>query len=373
MADEKDKKGATGTGRVSRTHPVLGDSSPEARASRMKTEAVPASMVNQLRDQLIAGVRHPVKPKAAPNETASDEPKDTPIQPQSAPLQTPERSEPLKTAPQSIPDVQSVPDVLQQKSDEPSERDITKNALLEQQDSFFHEASEPGYRTELERESSSELTSTKSGPVIDRRKAQQGRETLRQLREARLKRDGVKTSGKVPSSHPARTRTLSPRSRRIAILGLGIGGGIALVFALQLGRPSLPASTKSPAPTNTTSPNPLQLLPGSIFEPVTGTISFPRLPTGLYTGLARGIVPGSDVSLTFISRGDGASIGVILGIEGWQSAVVTAIGEEPFITASSNGWLIRFIAKKTDDQLIVGRWENITTKEVGEWKVVPMR
>jgi hypothetical protein len=53
--------------------------------------------------------------------------------------------------------------------------------------------------------------------------------------------------------------------------------------------------------------------------------------------------------------------------------VVTAIGEEPFITVSSNGWLIRFIAKKTDDQLIVGRWENITTKEVGEWKVVPMR
>jgi hypothetical protein len=114
-------------------------------------------------------------------------------------------------------------------------------------------------------------------------------------------------------------------------------------------------------------------LPGSIFESVTGTISFPRLPTGLYTGFARGIVPGDDVSLTFISRSDGASIGVILGIEGWQSAVVTAIGEEPFITVSSNGWLIRFIAKKTDDQLIVGRWENITTKEVGEWKVVPMR
>jgi hypothetical protein len=81
----------------------------------------------------------------------------------------------------------------------------------------------------------------------------------------------------------------------------------------------------------------------------------------------------SDVSLTFISRGDGANIGVILGIEGWQSAVVTAVGDNPIIIASSNGWLIRFIAKKTDNQLIVGRWENITTKEVGEWKVVPMR
>jgi hypothetical protein len=367
MADEKDKKGATGTGRVSRTHPVLGDSSPEARASRMKTEAVPASMVNQLRDQLIAGARQPVKPKVATNETDGNPPNNVPIQPQSVPLQTPLRSEPLKTAPQRVPDV------LQKKFDESSDQEFTQNTLLEEQESFFHEASEPGYRNELERESSSDLTSAKSKPLIDRRKAQQGRETLRQLREARAKRDEVKTSGKALTRNPGRARKLSPRTRRIAILGLGLGGGLALVFALQLGKPSLPASTKPTAPTNTTSPNPLQLLPGSIFEPVTGTISFPRLPTGLYTGLARGIVPGGDVSLTFISRGDGASIGVILGIEGWQSAVVTAIGEEPFITASSNGWLIRFIAKKTDDQLIVGRWENITTKEVGEWKVVPMR
>lgn len=367
MADDKDKKGSMGTGRVSRTHPVLGDSSPEARASRMRTEAVPASMVNQLRDQLIAGVRHPVKPKVAPNETGSDAPKDAPIQPQSASLQTTELSEPLKTAPQSVSAV------FKQKRDEASDREFPRNTLLEEQDSFSREASEPGYRNDLELESSSDLASTVSKPLIDRRKAQQGRETLRQLRESRLKRDGVKTSGKALGGNPGRARKLTPRSRRIAILGLGLGGGLALLFSLQLGKPSVPDSTKNPAPTKTTSPNPLQLLPGSIFEPVTGTISFPRLPTGLYTGLARGIVPGGDVSLTFISRGDGASIGVILGIEGWQSAVVTAIGEEPFITASSNGWLIRFIAKKTDDQLIVGRWENITTKEVGEWKVVPMR
>jgi hypothetical protein len=367
MADDKDKKGKLGTGRVSRTHPVLGDSSPEARASRMKTEAVPASMVNQLREQLIADVRHPGRPKAAPNEAVIDAPKDAPIQAQSDHLQTPERSEPFKTG------HQNVFDVLQQKSDEASGRAFTKNTLREEQDFLFHEASEPGYRNEWEQEYSSEPTSTKSKPLIDRRKAQQGRETLRQLREARLKRDGVNNPINVLSSHSGRARKLSPRGRRLAILGLGLGGGLALVFSLQLGRPSLPASTKNPAASNTTSPNTLQLLPGSIFEPVTGTISFPRLPTGLYTGLARGIVPGSDVSLTFISRGDGASIGVILGIEGWQSAVVTAIGEDPFITVSSNGWLIRFIAKKTDDQLIVGRWENITTKEVGEWKVVPMR
>jgi hypothetical protein len=85
------------------------------------------------------------------------------------------------------------------------------------------------------------------------------------------------------------------------------------------------------------------------------------------------LIPEQDVALTFISRRNGASIGVILGIDGWQSAVVSAIGDDSAITVSSNGWIIRFIAKKIDDQLIVGRWENKTTKEVGEWKVVPMR
>ena len=368
MTDDKDKKGTTGAGRVSRTHPVLGDSSPEARASRMKTEAVPASMINQLRDQLIAGIRHPIQPKSASNETGSDAQKDAPIQPSPASGQTTERSEHLETA------THKALDVFQQKFNDTLVADFTENRLVEEQQSFFHEASEPGYRNELERESSSELNSTKSKPLIDRRKAQQGRETLRQLREARLRRDGGKTSGNVLSNHTGRANKLSPRSRRLAMLGIGLCGGLALLFSLQLGRPSIPASTNNPAPSNTsTSLNPLQLLPGSIFEPVFGSISFPRLPSGLYTGLARGIVPGGDVSLTFISRGNGANIGVILGIEGWQSAVVAATGEDPFITASSNGWLIRFIAKKTDDQLIVGRWENITTKEVGEWKVVPMR
>jgi hypothetical protein len=368
MADDKDKKGATGTGRVSRTHPVLGDSSPEARASRMKTEAVPASMVNQLRDQLIAGIRNSGGSKSAQNETFNDALKDAPSQPQSSPFQTPELRESLKTDPQTNLDG------LQQKSDEALDPEFTKIRSLEQQDYLSHEPSEPDDQNDWEQESQAEFNSQKSKPLIDRRKAQQGRETLRQLREARLKRDGGKPWGNAVSDLPGRARKLSPRGRRFAILGLGLGGGLALLFSLQLGRPSIPDSTKNSAASNSVnSSSPLQLLPGSIFESVTGTISFPRLPTGLYTGLARGIVPGGDVSLTFISRSDGASIGVILGIEGWQSAVVTAIGEEPFITVSSNGWLIRFIAKKTDDQLIVGRWENITTKEVGEWKVVPMR
>lgn len=368
MAEDNDKKGPTGAGRVSRTHPVLGDSSPEARASRMKTEAVPASMVNQLRDQLIAGIRQPSRPKSSPNETGTDTQKDGPIEPPQAPLQTTEVSQHLET------ETHGQFDILHRESTDSSDGDFTENSLLGEQDPFFHDDSEPHYRNELQRGYSSEINSTTSKPLIDRRKAQQGRETLRQLREARFKRDVGKTSGKWPNDHAGRARNISPRSRRLAILGLGLGGGLVLFFSLQLGRPSIPDSTKNIAASNTAnSPNPLQLLPGSIFEPVAGSISFPRLPSGLYTGLARGIIPGGDVSLTFISRGDGANIGVILGIEGWQSAVVTAVGDNPIIIASSNGWLIRFIAKKTDNQLIVGRWENITTKEVGEWKVVPMR
>ena len=83
-------------------------------------------------------------------------------------------------------------------------------------------------------------------------------------------------------------------------------------------------------------------------------------------------MPDRDVSLTFISHNNGRTIGVVLGVEGWLSSVVAAT-EEPYVEVSSSGWVIRFFMKRASEDLIVGRWENRSTKEVGEWKVAPIR
>lgn len=369
MADDTEKKGAGGKGRVSRTHPVLGDSSPEARASRLKTEAVPASMVNELRDRLIAGALPPDKGKPSRGQGLHlGETGDTMV----SPVSESSFSEGLDAAQGPMVEEASGNPPVSAAVRPPLEVGDSSTAVGTSQRSLLPMDFLEARPDESKLNDELELRVDKSKPFVDRRRAQQGRETLRHLRETRSKRAVDRGKGDALGDNALFRMVRTLRARRGAIIiGLGLCGGLAVLMSFGPGRTSSPVST-SAAPT-ASSPATLQLLPGSILEPVAGSLSFPRLPSGLYTGIARGLIPEKDVALTFISRRNGASIGVILGIDGWQSAVVSAIGDDPVITVSSNGWIIRFIAKKIDNQLIVGRWENKTTKEVGEWKVVPMR
>lgn len=373
MADDIGKKGAGGKGRVSRTHPVLGDSSPEARASRMKTEAVPASMVNELRDRLIAGALSSDRAKSSggqgPNQGQTGDASGIQLSHSSSlegfnPVQGPmiEGASGNSTiSPASLRPVEAV------------EVGDSLNASETSQRSFPSiDSQEDVRRNDAKQNYEPEPFNNKNRPFVDRRRAQQGRETLRHLRETRSKRAADRGTSDDSASSGLFRAIRAVRARRVAsVIFAGLCGGLAILMSFGPGRSS--PSVSIPAAPTASSPATLQLLPGSILEPVFGPLSFPRLPSGLYTGIARGLTPEQDVALTFISRRNGESLGVILGIDGWKSAVVSAIGEDPVITVLSSGWKIRFIAKKIDDQLIVGRWENQATKEVGEWKVVPMR
>lgn len=343
MGDEKDSTTRSRTGRVSRTHPVLGDSSPEARASRLKTEVVPPSMMGRLRDQLLSGdtegFTHPPPFEESPNpskekEVASVQP--TPPPKSGAVVPPPAEPEPY-------PDPTSSDDQLLAATEE----------LLPDTGQL-----------------SSPLTAPKSKAIlVDRRQAQQGRETIRQLREARSKRHGGSTGPAPRRAFFGRTWR-DGRLQKLVVIAGGLFGGVAILSTLFSSRPA--PVVMPPPPSSSVSEKP-QLLPGSIFEPVSGPLAFPRLPSGLYIGVAKGILPERDVSLTFISHNNGDQLGVVLGLDGWLAPVISPPPEETVITVNSSGWRIRFIMKRASDDLIVGRWENTFTKEVGEWKVAPLR
>lgn len=333
MGDEKDSTTRRRSGRVSRTHPVLGDSSPEARTSRLKTEVVPASMIGRLRDNVIAGIHNASTQSNLPMEPSR------PIEPQ---LPTQGQSPSPSAPPVSPPPAPG--------------------------------ASHPisGPIEEVSGEDDDSMPPKPKGILVDRRMAQQGRETIRQMREARGKRQVESPVASARAVFRMKSGShISPRKLMTVAVGLGVGL-IGLFFISTLWSSKTPPVVNTTPPTSPAVGEKSQPLPGSIFGPVSAPLAFPQLPSGLYTGIAKGIMAERDVSLTFISHDNGRTIGVALGIEGWLSQVVSAT-EKPYLEASSSGWVIRFLMKRASDDFIVGRWENRSTKEVGEWTVAPIR
>lgn len=359
---------------MSRTHPVLGDSSPEARTSRLKTEVVPASMVGRLRDQLIAGGQNvpPQSASSVSNHSAEfTQPTKIATPPAAATFEEPPPPTTERVSPPPPPPPSAPPELT---------TSTPASAPIAEADDFFDEdPAEAPVSPILQQliEGASENLNRPSPPkpkgiLVDRRQAQQGRETIRQMREARGRRQ-AENGG--PSASKG-TGAMRPDSRRKVAIVVGFGAvlGLGILSIIQSGFLSpRPKTTSQPPPSMKKLTEKPQLIPGSIFKPVEGPLSFPRLPSGLYTGIAKGILADRDVSLTFISHDNGNQMGVVLGVEGWSSPVISPPPEDTALTVNSGGWRIRFIMKRANDDLIVGRWENTFTKEVGEWKVAPLR
>ena len=401
MAERDDEPPKQRRSRVSRADPVLGDSSPKARASRLKTEVVPPSMLGRLRDQLVSGASSGEDPwsvstpsnqgERPAEEGAAEEASSTTS---SGIQETGSIEPPPGQSTHRSSNVSQRRDTLDYQREELSNFDSASTSAAETPPAKLYDSEddEPypqplGALSERSRNPSSIVppwererkrtpTVSANSGVEEKRKDRQKKESVSKSRDNGPKGEPHAQGGRRPErTVPRKNSPIAAKrsSRTLVLIPVGLIGGCMLYFLLK---GLFLTNTEEPI---TTSPKPsavvaqkLQLLPGSIFEPVATPLAFPNLPSGLYSGIARGFLPDSDVSLTFISQDNGARVGVILGIEGWQSALATPSADQS-LTISSNGWLLKFFIKKASDDIMVGRWENRFTKEVGEWKVVPMR
>lgn len=398
MAERNDETPKQKKGRVSRADPVLGDSSPKARASRLKTEVVPPSMLGRLRDQLVSGAasgEDPWSVSTPSNQGERPGGEDAEGELITTPSERTQETDPTDSSPGHNAHTSSTSSQRQDTRGYPREGLLnidngstsSANTPVAELSDSEHDEPYPEALSETshnpspivppwERERHRHLSSSPHSGGEEKRQSRQKKGAVSKTRDngpqgdhhAQKSHRSERTAIRKNSPSPAKRS-----SRKLVLIPVGLIGGLAIFFLLKgmfLTNREEPVVI-SPKPTTLVAQK-LQLLPGSIFEPVTSPLTFPNLPSGLYSGIARGFLPDSDVSLTLISQDNGARVGVILGIEGWQSAVASPSADQS-LTISSNGWLLKFFIKKASNDIMVGRWENRFTKEVGEWKVVPMR
>ncbi|RIL11349.1 MAG: hypothetical protein DCC75_02500 [Proteobacteria bacterium] len=119
-------------------------------------------------------------------------------------------------------------------------------------------------------------------------------------------------------------------------------------------------------------------LPSPIPEFTASDISFPRLTSGLYSGVITGLKPGQDVPLAIVSFDDSAQLVIMLGLEGWNS-VITKLGKkesapeqiEP-IRVASGGTILEMAGKNIDGE-IFGYYRNVIDGSQGEFRLHPVQ
>jgi hypothetical protein len=99
----------------------------------------------------------------------------------------------------------------------------------------------------------------------------------------------------------------------------------------------------------------------------------------MYVGTIDGLVPLKSIPLTIVSIPDQASLGIIIGIEGWTPRVVewpateenTDVQNTPSIRVASNGIVLKLSGQNVDGDLI-GYFINPISGTRGDWKASPV-
>jgi len=101
-------------------------------------------------------------------------------------------------------------------------------------------------------------------------------------------------------------------------------------------------------------------------------LRFPALPEGVFHGLIEGLISGRPIPLAFISFGNSAPVLVLIGLEGFQTTSINVDPNEDSLKIPANGYILEFTSIKTGQQTALGgNVANLTTGEVGTWKVLP--
>jgi serine/threonine-protein kinase len=107
------------------------------------------------------------------------------------------------------------------------------------------------------------------------------------------------------------------------------------------------------------------------------SLEFPALPSGLYAGYVKNLIPDQTLPLTIISFGEQKKVAVIVGIQGWTPAVVSvtaAAGKEDgnqALRIVSNG-LVLNMTGQVAGMALQGTFQDVITGDQSEWHAKPV-
>ena len=99
-------------------------------------------------------------------------------------------------------------------------------------------------------------------------------------------------------------------------------------------------------------------------------LTFPQLPTGVYTGAITGVIGTSPVPLTVLSFANRGKIAIIVGADGFNPAVVDVANASEKFKVVANGYIIEFTGK-AQEGLVEGTVKNLVTGTNGAFKIRP--
>lgn len=106
-----------------------------------------------------------------------------------------------------------------------------------------------------------------------------------------------------------------------------------------------------------------------------GQISFPLLPPGMFVGTLEGLIPGRSVPLGIISVEQPRHLIVLVGIEGFKTNIISEIKDNR-LRVNGSGYVFEFSEQVSqqivdDKPILLGEIRNITTGEMGSWRLSP--
>lgn len=181
-----------------------------------------------------------------------------------------------------------------------------------------------------------------------------------------------------PPQPPAAARRPSFLSRLALLVIIGLGGAYVAqnYFNVNLSSAVNAAMTSA---INLVHDNNQPAGPSPIPHYSKQPLTFPNLPSGMYTGTISGIISDAPIPLTLISFADQGKIAVIVGHAGWTPRVITienpseedgAEQAERPLRFSSNGFVID-LNGKSEGETLSGTFKNAITGDHGEWQVTP--
>ncbi len=339
MSNDSDNPIKRGGDRISRTHPTLGDDSEMARASRAKTEIISAETMNQLRDELIA------QAVAQTNKDPSPPPVEEPAPPPK-PVADPGTIV-------GFSGLSQIPPYSQPRPEEEPQATAGKDDLVDSETD--EQTGAPSGAPPWEHGALANRTPSSFAAVA---LVGTGKSAL-QMRED--------DEPEITSLPPASSR------RRMFILtafGITVGGVLALYLTKPGPKGNVGLQQKPPG-VDAANRDPLKVDNRSLFPGVSGELTFPFLPSGLYTGVVKDIIPNTKLPIVVTSFDNGKRISVILGIEGFMPVVVEQAPDATDIRITANGMSLRFTGEARGSA-IGGTVENLFTREVGVWKALPI-
>ncbi len=101
-------------------------------------------------------------------------------------------------------------------------------------------------------------------------------------------------------------------------------------------------------------------------------VSFPNLPSGVYSGSLTGLFSDTDIPLTFVSFEEHNKLAILLGIPGWQPQIVDlpALDQSTVLVIKANGLVLELKGELKSGK-ISGIYNSLVNGAQGEWSVEP--